>query len=92
VAVIKACHCDPALNRSYANVHAITAAVLLARTKDKAKVEACVGLVERGVLSRLRNGTFYSQAELNAAIAERLCKSQRAARAPPVRTWCEMLL
>jgi transposase len=74
VAVIKACHFDPMLNRSYTDMarHYGTA-VLPARPrrpKDKAKVEACVRIVERWVLGRLRNRTFYSLAELNAAIAE----------------------
>ena len=74
VAVIKACHFDPMLNRSYNDMarHYGTA-VLPARPRrprDKAKVEACVGIVERWVLGRLRNRVFYSLAELNAAIAE----------------------
>jgi transposase len=74
VAVIKACHFDPMLNRSYTDLarHYGTA-VLPARPrkpKDKAKVEACVRIVERWVLGRLRNRIFYSLAELNAAIAE----------------------
>ncbi len=74
VAVIKACHFDPMVNRSYTDMarHYGTA-VLPARPrrpKDKAKVEACVGIVERWVLGRLRNRIFYSLAELNAAIAQ----------------------
>ena len=74
VAVIKACHFDPMLNRSYTDMarHYGTA-VLPARPRrprDKAKVEACVRIVERWVLGRLRNRIFYSLAELNAAIAE----------------------
>lgn len=74
VAVIKACHFDPMLNRSYNDMarHYGTA-VLPARPRrprDKAKVEACVGIVERWVLGRLRNRIFYSLAELNAGIAE----------------------
>lgn len=74
VAVIKACHFDPMLNRSYTDMarHYGTA-VLPARPrrpKDKAKVEACVRIVERWVLGRLRNRIFYSLAELNAAIAD----------------------
>src|SRR3546814_11453144 len=36
---------------------------------DKAKVEACVGIVERWLFGRLRNQIFYSLAELNTAIA-----------------------
>jgi len=74
VAVIKACHFDPMVNRSYTDMarHYGTA-VLPARPRkprDKAKVEACVGIVERWLLGRLRNRVFYSLAEVNAAIAE----------------------
>ncbi len=74
VAVIKACHFDPMVNRSYSDMarHYGTA-VLPARPRkprDKAKVEACVGIVERWLLGRLRNRIFYSLAEVNAAIAE----------------------
>lgn len=74
VAVIKACLFDPMVNRSYTDMarHYDTA-VLPARPRrprDKAKVEACVGIVERWVLGRLRNRIFTSLAELNAAIAE----------------------
>lgn len=74
VAVIKACLFDPMINRSYTDMarHYGTA-VLPARPRkprDKAKVEACVGIVERWVLGRLRNRIFTSLAELNAAIGE----------------------
>src|ERR1700733_3834088 len=51
------------------------AAVLPARPyrpRDKAKVEACVLIVERWLIGRLRNRVFYSLAELNAAIGELL--------------------
>jgi transposase len=41
---------------------------------SKAKVEACVGIVERWLLGRLRNRIFHSLAELNAAIAD--CMAQ----------------
>ena len=50
-------------------------AVIPARSrhpKDKAKAEAGVLLVERWILARLRNRTFFSLAELNRAIAELL--------------------
>ena len=40
-----------------------------AKPRDKPKVEAGVLLVERWILARLRNRTFFSIAELNAAIA-----------------------
>lgn len=42
------------------------------RPKDKAKVETGVLLVERWILARLRNRTFFSLAELNGAIRELL--------------------
>ena len=74
VAVIKACHFDPMLNRSYTDMARHYGTEVLParprRPKDKAKVEACVRIVERWVLGRLRNRIFYSLAELNAAIAE----------------------
>ena len=41
-------------------------------TCDKAKVEAGVLVVERWILARLRNRTFFSLAELNAAMRELL--------------------
>ena len=64
VAVIKACLFDPMVNRSYTDMarHYGTA-VLPTRPRkprDKAKVEACVGIVERWLLGRLRNRIFYS--------------------------------
>jgi len=43
-----------------------------AKPRDKAKVENGVLLVQRWILARLRKRTFYSLAELNAAIAELL--------------------
>ena len=74
VAVIKACRYDPLVNRSYTDLaRHYGAAVLPARPRrprDKAKVEACVGIVERWLLGRLRNRTFHSLAEVNAAIGE----------------------
>ena len=40
--------------------------------RDKAKVEQAVLIVERWLLGRLRHKTFYSLAEVNAAIGELL--------------------
>ncbi len=74
VAVIKACLYDPVVNRTYAELAAhYGTAILPARPykpRDKAKVEAGVLIAERWLLGRLRNRTFHSLAELNAAIAE----------------------
>lgn len=67
---------EPELNPSYhdfAEHYAV--AILPARVRkprDKAKVEAGVLIVERWILARLRNRTFFSLGELNAAIAELL--------------------
>ena len=40
------------------------------KPRDKAKVEQAVLIVERWLLGRLRHRTFYSLAEVNAAIAD----------------------
>src|SRR3954469_13691307 len=42
------------------------------RPRDKAKVEACVLIVERWLIGRLRDRRFYSLAERTAASAELL--------------------
>ncbi len=67
---------EPDLNPTY---HAMAShfgmAVLptrVAKPRDKAKVENGVLVVERSILARLRHHTFFSLAELNAAIAELL--------------------
>jgi transposase len=65
---------EPGLNRTYLDLatHYRTA-ILPARARkprDKAKVEVAVLVVERWILARLRNGRFFSLAELNRAIAE----------------------
>jgi transposase len=71
--VQKASFYDPELNRSYgmmANHYGI--GVLPARPRkprDKAKVEAGVRLAQTYILGRLRQQTFFSLAECNAAIA-----------------------
>ena len=40
------------------------------KPRDKAKVENAVGLVERYMLGRLRNRTFFSLDELNDAVRD----------------------
>lgn len=75
-AVSRALRYEPELNPSYqdfAEHYGVT--ILPARVgkpRDKAKVEAGVLIVERWILARLRNRTFFSLGELNAAIAELL--------------------
>jgi len=64
------------LNRTYEELAAhYGCAVIPARPRkprDKAKVEAGVLVAERWIAAALRNRTFYSLAEANAAIAERV--------------------
>lgn len=75
-AVTKADRYAPQVNQTYAEMAAhYQTAILPARPykpKDKAKAEAGVLLVERWILARLRHQTFFSLADLNAAIAELL--------------------
>jgi transposase len=67
---------EPELNRTYEELAAhYGCAVIPARPgkpRDKAKVEAGVLQAERWILAALRQRTFFSLAEANAAIAERV--------------------
>jgi transposase len=67
---------DPRLNRAYAElaVHFGTLIDPARRQKprDKAKAEVGVQVAERWILAALRHRTFFSLAEANAAIRERL--------------------
>jgi transposase len=73
VAVIKACLYDPQINRTYADMAAHYGTAILParprRPRDKAKVEQAVLIIERWLLGRMRNHTFFSLAEVNAAIS-----------------------
>ncbi len=75
-AVSKAHRYEPDTNPTYQDLAEHYAMAILParvrRPRDKAKVEAGVLLVERWILAALRNRTFFSLAELNAAIAELL--------------------
>lgn len=72
--VTRACRYEPDINPTYQEMAAhYGTSVIPARSaspKDKAKVESGVLVVERWILARLRNRTFFSLAELNEAIAE----------------------
>lgn len=76
VAIIRARHFDPQVNRTYCTMAAHYGSAVLPmrprRPRDKAKVEAAVRIVERWLLGRLRHRTFHSLAEVNAAIADLL--------------------
>lgn len=64
---------EPDINRTYADMaeHYGVAVIpaRVAKPRDKAKAEVGVQVVERWILARLRNQTFFSLAELNRAIA-----------------------
>ena len=75
-AIHKSHRYEPALNPSYQDFAEYYALAILParvrRPRDKAKVEVAVQVVERWILARLRDRTFFSLAELNSAIRE-LC-------------------
>jgi transposase len=74
--VSKVCRYEPDINPTYHDfANHYQTVVLPARVRkprDKAKAEAGVLLVERWILARLRQHTFFSLAELNKAIQELL--------------------
>ncbi|NND01451.1 MAG: IS21 family transposase [Acidimicrobiia bacterium] len=67
---------EPDLNPTYSEMAAHYGVAIVptrvAKPKDKSKVEVGVQVVERWILARLRNETFFSLAEVNRAIAELL--------------------
>lgn len=73
-AVTLACKYEPGVQRTFDEwARHYQTTILPARPrkpKDKAKVEVAVQVVQRWILARLRNQTFFSLAELNARIAE----------------------
>lgn len=70
------CRYEPVPNRTYGELAAhYGAAVIPARpyrARDKAKVEVGVQVAQRWILAVLRNRTFFSLAEMNEAIREKL--------------------
>ena len=74
--VIKPHRYEPDINPTYAEMAAHYGVAILptrvAKPRDKAKVEVGVQVVERWILARLRNMTFFSLDELNRAIADLL--------------------
>jgi transposase len=74
--VKSSCWYDPDLNQTYMDLaQHYGVAILPARVRkprDKAKVEVGVQVVERWILARLRNRTFFSLVELNHAIRKLL--------------------
>src|SRR5205807_6729049 len=74
--VRRPCRYEPDLNPAYQDfAEHYGLAILPARVRkprDKAKVETGVLVVERWILARLRNHTFFSLGELNATLRELL--------------------
>jgi transposase len=75
-AVTRACRYEPGLHRDYEQLAEHYDTVILparpGKARDKAKVEAAVLVVQRWILARLRNETFFSLGALNRRIAELL--------------------
>jgi transposase len=71
-AVVVACRYEPGIQRTYAEfAQHYDSAVVPARPykpRDKAKVEVAVQVVQRWILARLRNETFFSLEALNLRI------------------------
>jgi transposase len=67
---------DPEINRTYADLARHYGAVVIparvATPTDKPKVEVSVQVAQRWVLAALRHRTFFTLADLNAAIRERI--------------------
>jgi transposase len=67
---------EPEINRTYADLARHYGAVVIparvATPTDKPKVEVSVQIAQRWVLAALRHRTFFTLADLNAAIAERV--------------------
>ena len=74
--ITTACRYEPEVNRTYGELaHHYGATVVPARAgkpKDKGKVEVSVLIAQRWILASLRNRVFFSLAELNAAILDKL--------------------
>lgn len=74
--VAKALWFEPTLNATFAAMAEHYDTTILPtrsrKPRDKGKVEGAVLIVERWILARLRNRTFFSLAELNSAVAELL--------------------
>jgi len=75
-AVTLPCRYEPGIQRTYEEFSRHYGTAILparpARPRDKAKVEAGVLVVERWILARLRNETFFSLDALNERISELL--------------------
>jgi transposase len=75
------CRYEPDINPTYADLAEHYGTVVIptriAKPKDKAKVESAVLIAERWILAALRNHRFFSLAEVNQAITEKLKEFNR---------------
>ena len=76
--VSKACRYEPDINPSYHEMAVHYGTVIIParvrKPQDKSKVEVGVQIVQRWILARLRNETFFSLDELNKAIRHLLAE------------------
>jgi transposase len=76
--VKKPCYYEPDINPTYLKMACHYGTVIIparvVKPKDKAKVESAVLVAERWILAALRNHTFFSLAEVNTAVAEKLAE------------------
>ena len=74
--VTSPCRYEPDINPTYQDLAKHYGTIVIparsAKPRDKAKVESAVLVAERWILAALRNHTFFSVAELNEAIAQKL--------------------
>jgi len=77
-AITDPCYYEPDLNPTYRDwadhYDTVVIPARVGRPRDKAKVEAGVLVVERWIVAALRRRTFFSLAEVNAAIRELLVR------------------
>lgn len=70
------CRYEPDINPTYHDMArhygTVVIPVRVGRPKDKAKVESAVLIAERWIIAALRNHRFFSLAEVNCSIAEKL--------------------
>jgi transposase len=76
VGVTSPCRYEPDINPTYQDLSEHYGTTVIparpGKPRDKAKVESAVLVAERWILAALRNHTFFSLAELNKAIREKL--------------------
>jgi transposase len=74
--VVKASSTDPIINRTYQEMaehyHTVIMPARVRHPKDKPSVEGTVGIISTWIIASLRNEQFFTVADLNKAILEKL--------------------